>query len=662
MNRRTQTRLVLQQLASTRLPSPFDIEYNMDEIDLEIFKFLKERHDWICEDDYEIVLDRLEKEHHYLQRIAATKIPENEEIADECNICADQETSNENFLVFCDGCNIGVHQACYGIPNIPEGNWLCRPCLQAPQKKINCILCPNPGGAFKKTSTGSWCHVLCGMLVAGARFENLSFLEPIDIDDVIRNIHTCQVCSLKKGGLSVCAYIGCRKGFHATCAVKEGFYIDASNCLTYCAEHDPTKKASQQPFLFGSPDTHYPVLEQSPVVRRVNVPLWVPKPRLLSVLDKVEPKILHYTVNRIAYRDLLGRPGATAFIKDMYPVWIYRRKGSSLIKRLRIDSLPSGFTNWGEFTPCLTLDCLTDSLSFIQKHNLPPEFHYPFKDIYLYHLLLIATERVNTALRTINQAVQITQASTRALEYSRSKLLSQHVQGYSQIQGVLSHLKQADTHQFFHEAVTDEIAPGYSAIISKPQCLHGITAKVKYLQYKSYQEVVQDLQLMINNAYRYNGRDSFIGKEAKRLQQILNQWQIQPGDFVLARLPPQPFLPYQVTPAQPNTPQDCLCLTPLHSRNLSLPPVQPPTNLTFTIPRSQVYPIRTPQPNLTGSIPTQLLAQINQLLTRLNQLTGLTPAQEKQQQASLRHLSTLYAYQARPQPHVHQANHNRTTQ
>lgn len=52
---------------------------------------------------------------------------EDEEV---CVICAKPDSAPPNEIMFCDGCDMAVHQECYGISTIPEGDWLCRDCLR----------------------------------------------------------------------------------------------------------------------------------------------------------------------------------------------------------------------------------------------------------------------------------------------------------------------------------------------------------------------------------------------------------------------------------------------------------------------------------------------------------------------------------------------------
>ncbi|KFM81381.1 Protein Jade-1, partial [Stegodyphus mimosarum] len=64
-----------------------------------------------------------------------------------CDVCRSPDSHEGNEMVFCDACNICVHQICYGITKIPEGSWICRTC--ALSIRPACALCPNRGGAMK---------------------------------------------------------------------------------------------------------------------------------------------------------------------------------------------------------------------------------------------------------------------------------------------------------------------------------------------------------------------------------------------------------------------------------------------------------------------------------------------------------------------------------
>lgn len=45
-----------------------------------------------------------------------------------CDVCKSPDGEDNNEMVFCDSCNICVHQSCYGIQSIPSGEWHCSPC------------------------------------------------------------------------------------------------------------------------------------------------------------------------------------------------------------------------------------------------------------------------------------------------------------------------------------------------------------------------------------------------------------------------------------------------------------------------------------------------------------------------------------------------------
>ncbi|EGR30068.1 PHD-finger family protein, putative [Ichthyophthirius multifiliis] len=61
-----------------------------------------------------------------------------------CQICNDGDYADDDLIVFCAKCNISVHQKCYGIPKIPNEDWICELCLNfGPNGRfLRCPLCP----------------------------------------------------------------------------------------------------------------------------------------------------------------------------------------------------------------------------------------------------------------------------------------------------------------------------------------------------------------------------------------------------------------------------------------------------------------------------------------------------------------------------------------
>ena len=130
------------------------VEYDMDEQDDMWLENLNAQRragdlDPITREIFEITITKIEKEWHALEKripkpnpkppqthrprsssaVAVNGEPQvGEEQDSKCAICDDGDCENTNAIVFCDGCDLAVHQECYGVPFIPEGQWLCRKC------------------------------------------------------------------------------------------------------------------------------------------------------------------------------------------------------------------------------------------------------------------------------------------------------------------------------------------------------------------------------------------------------------------------------------------------------------------------------------------------------------------------------------------------------
>ncbi|MCH0629302.1 hypothetical protein JNB11_04925 [Kocuria palustris] len=170
-----------------------------------------------------------------------------------CAVCNDSDCTDDNAIVFCDGCDIAVHQECYGIAFIPEGLWLCRHCMINRDKPANCVCCPLSTGAFKQLDSSKWAHVVCALWINELYFANPTYMEPIEgLSQVPKSRWrlVCYLCKKRVGACIQCYNRQCVAAYHVTCAKRAGLYMELSEGIQgalrnktllklYCNRHSP---------------------------------------------------------------------------------------------------------------------------------------------------------------------------------------------------------------------------------------------------------------------------------------------------------------------------------------------------------------------------------------------------------------------------------------
>lgn len=191
-----------------------------------------------------------------------------------CSVCRLKESTDLNQIVICDGCEISVHQQCYGCRSIPDGAWLCDPCSQnLLPSNIICALCGRQEGAFKpiestpsssadasdSTSTKpatiqrrrkdatNWAHVQCALWLSHAEMTSKDcggFVRILPSTKLERHHSPCMVCSKSLGDTVKCQKNKCNAAFHVTCGQKKCFAIirdDDGKCHAWCDQHTPDR-------------------------------------------------------------------------------------------------------------------------------------------------------------------------------------------------------------------------------------------------------------------------------------------------------------------------------------------------------------------------------------------------------------------------------------
>uniref|UniRef100_A0A5F9C7V2 Bromodomain and PHD finger containing 3 n=1 Tax=Oryctolagus cuniculus TaxID=9986 RepID=A0A5F9C7V2_RABIT len=536
-----------------------EVEYDMDEEDLAWLDMVNEKrrvdgHGSVSADTFELLVDRLEKESYLESRSSGAQ----QSLIDEdafCCVCLDDECHNSNVILFCDICNLAVHQECYGVPYIPEGQWLCRCCLQSPSRPVDCVLCPNKGGAFKQTSDGHWAHVVCAIWIPEVCFANTVFLEPIEgIDNIppARWKLTCYICKQKGLGAAIqCHKVNCYTAFHVTCAQRAGLFMKIEPMretslngtiftvrkTAYCEAHSPpgaatVKRKGDSPRSLseagdeeglkeggGEEEEEEEMVEQEQEGQGQGVggPLkGAPKKNKANLKQKIKkepdevgrdtpstvpmvtvPQIPSYRLNKICSG--LSFQRKNQFMQRLHNYWLLKRQarnGVPLIRRLH--SHLQSQRNAEQREQDEKTSAVKEELKYWQKlrHDLERA------------RLLIELIRKREKLK--REQVKIQQAAME-LELMPFNVL---------LRTTLDLLQEKDPAHIFAEPVNLSEVPDYLEFISKPMDFSTMRRKLESHLYRTLEEFEEDFNLIVTNCMKYNAKDTIFHRAAVRLRDL----------------------------------------------------------------------------------------------------------------------------------------------
>jgi PHD-zinc-finger like domain/PHD-finger len=160
-----------------------------------------------------------------------------------CFVCDGADAGPLNDIVFCDRCDIAVHQQCYGVHTIPQHDYFCRPCaahiaaggsadkVYTSSRKglheLQCVLCSERaprGGAFTRTDCGSsaWAHVACARWLRLQHSSIKLYSYTVQCAEFLKEakvpLIACMFCLQSEGRLLRCMARGCQARFHVSCA------------------------------------------------------------------------------------------------------------------------------------------------------------------------------------------------------------------------------------------------------------------------------------------------------------------------------------------------------------------------------------------------------------------------------------------------------------
>uniref|UniRef100_A0A5F9CFJ1 Bromodomain containing 1 n=1 Tax=Oryctolagus cuniculus TaxID=9986 RepID=A0A5F9CFJ1_RABIT len=504
-----------------------EVEYDMDEEDYAWLEIVNEKRRGDCvaavpQSMFEFLMDRFEKESYCENQ----KQGEQQCLIDEdavCCICMDGECQNSNAILFCDMCNLAVHQECYGVPYIPEGQWLCRHCLQSRARPADCVLCPNKGGAFKKTDDDRWGHVVCALWIPEVGFANTVFIEPID---GVRNIPparwklTCYLCKQKGVGACIqCHKANCYTAFHVTCAQKAGLYMKMEPVkeltgggatfsvrkTAYCDVHTPPGCTRRPLNIYGDGEMKNGICRKETSVRAVRPSSKVRKKAKKAKKALAEPcaglptvcapYIPPQRLNRIANQVAIQRK--KQFVERAHSYWLLKRlsrNGAPLLRRLQSSLQSQRSTQQRENDE--EVKAAKEKLKYWQRRR---------------HDLERARLLIELPARPREPRPDRVKVEQMAMELRLTPLTVL-------LRSVLDQLQHKDPARIFAQPVSLKEVPDYLDHIKHPMDFATMRKRLEAQGYQSLHEFEEDFNLIVDNCLKYNAKDTVFYRAAVRLR------------------------------------------------------------------------------------------------------------------------------------------------
>nr|XP_033198213.1 peregrin isoform X2 [Bombus vancouverensis nearcticus] len=483
-----------------------EVEYDLDEEDTAWLSTVNERRlasglsPPLEPDTFELLMDRLEKESYFQQQSnGGGGVAADEDAV--CCICMDGECQNSNAILFCDMCNLAVHQDCYGVPYIPEGQWLCRRCLQSPSRAVDCVLCPNRGGAFKQTDRpATWAHVVCALWIPEVRFANTVFLEPIDSIESIPAARwrlTCCVCKRRGSGACIqCHKSNCYAAFHVTCAQQAGL----------CMRMRTVQPANGEPMLVQktayceahTPSDYQPSTNPADARRRAIANKKSSSAPVISI-----PTIPPERIKEIASL-AEGLPKRSQLIQRLIAYWTLKRQyrnGVPLLRRLQSSHPQSRPPPLGE------------------NSSPPPDSELRgelYRQLKYWQCLRQDLERARLLCELVRKREKLKKELFKVKEKC---LWFELCPLESVLCSLLEAIKMKDVNDVFGQPVNTKEVPDYLEIVSHPMDFSTMQIKIERQEYDTIGAFEADFNLMVSNCLAYNRKDTMFYRAGIKMKE-----------------------------------------------------------------------------------------------------------------------------------------------